>query len=89
MSLRDKMEVGLKPDAPYRPDNLPDFQLADPACDDAAAPGSGPKARRAREDCETPRRAPRARPKPAARTRVRAAAASRRTAPQKRTARKP
>lgn len=24
MSLKDKLEIGLKPDAPYRPDNLPE-----------------------------------------------------------------
>ena len=27
MSLKDKLEIGLKPDAPYRPDNLPEHQL--------------------------------------------------------------
>jgi hypothetical protein len=32
MSLKDKLEVGLKPDAPFRPDNLPDFQQDDKAC---------------------------------------------------------
>ncbi|MCC7010312.1 MAG: hypothetical protein IT184_16005 [Acidobacteria bacterium] len=26
MSAKDKLEIGLKPDAPYRPDNLPEHQ---------------------------------------------------------------
>ena len=30
MSLKDKLEIGLKPDAPFRPDNLPDFQRVKP-----------------------------------------------------------
>jgi hypothetical protein len=38
MSLKDKLEIGLKPDAPFRKDNLPDFQKDDPACDAAATP---------------------------------------------------
>ncbi len=28
MTWRDKLEIGLKDDAPYRRDNLPDFQKA-------------------------------------------------------------
>jgi hypothetical protein len=28
MSVKDKLEIGLKPDAPYRPDNLPDREKA-------------------------------------------------------------
>lgn len=28
MSLKDKLEIGLKPDAPYRPDNLPETEPA-------------------------------------------------------------
>jgi hypothetical protein len=54
MSLKDKLEIGLKPDAPFRKDNLPDFQKDDPACDDAATPGDGPSVERARKDCMTP-----------------------------------
>jgi len=53
MSLKDKLEVGLKPDAPYRPDNLPRFQRADPACQDASEPGESPRLRRARAECDT------------------------------------
>ena len=54
MSLQDKLEIGLKPDAPYRKDNLPDFQQDDPACDVAATPGDTPSLRRARKDCTMP-----------------------------------
>jgi hypothetical protein len=53
MSLKDKLEVGLKPDAPYRPDNLPEFQQKDPACREGAEPGNAPETERAREDCHT------------------------------------
>ena len=54
MSLKDKLEIGLKPDAPYRDDNLPDFQQDDPACDVAATPGDSPEIEEARKDCVTP-----------------------------------
>ena len=30
MTWRDKLEIGLKPDAPYRKDNLPDQQIRGP-----------------------------------------------------------
>jgi hypothetical protein len=53
MSLKDKLEVGLKPDAPYRPDNLPRFQQDDPACQDAGTPGESPRVERARDACDT------------------------------------
>ena len=52
MSLKDKLEIGLKPDAPYRPDNLPKHQQDDPDCVDAAEPGDGPRQREARERCD-------------------------------------
>lgn len=51
MSLKDKLEIGLKPDAPYRRDNLPEFQQDDPACEAAATPGNAPDTLRAREEC--------------------------------------
>jgi hypothetical protein len=55
MSLKDKLEIGLKPDAPYRPDNLPDFQANDPECQDASLPGKSATAEQARDECdETP-----------------------------------
>jgi len=54
MSLKDKLEIGLKPDAPFRKDNLPDFQKDDPACDVAATPGETPSVERARRECTMP-----------------------------------
>lgn len=54
MSLKDKLEIGLKPDAPFRKDNLPDFQQDDPACDVAATPGDTPAVERARKECTMP-----------------------------------
>jgi hypothetical protein len=32
--VKDKLEIGLKPDAPYRPGNLPESELDDPATRD-------------------------------------------------------
>ena len=54
MSLKDKLEIGLKPDAPFRKDNLPEFQQDDPACEVAATPGETPSVERARKDCTLP-----------------------------------
>ena len=54
MSLKDKLEIGLKPDAPFRKDNLPDFQQDDPACDVAATPADTPAVERARKECTMP-----------------------------------
>ena len=54
MSLKDKLEIGLKPDAPFRKANLPDFQQDDPACDVAATPGDTPSVERARKECTMP-----------------------------------
>jgi hypothetical protein len=54
MSLKDKLEIGLKPDAPFRKDNLPDFQQDDPACEVAATPGDTPSVERARKACTMP-----------------------------------
>ena len=53
MSLKDKLEIGLKPDAPYRKDNLPEGQQDEPACEDAAAPGDSPSTEEARDACDT------------------------------------
>jgi uncharacterized protein YjbJ (UPF0337 family) len=52
MSLRDKLELGLKPDAPYRPDNLPEHQQDEPACHEGAIPGDSPQVESAREACD-------------------------------------
>ena len=54
MSLKDKLEIGLKPDAPFRKDNLPDFQKDDPACDEGATPSDTPSVERARKECTMP-----------------------------------
>jgi hypothetical protein len=69
MSLKDKLEIGLKPDAPFRPDNLPDFQQDDPACKTGASPGNAPEVRRARKMCDDTvgRRRRRGAPRPARR----------------------
>jgi hypothetical protein len=78
MSLKDKLEIGLKPDAPYRPDNLPDFQANDPACREAGMPGESSDAERAREECDVapaPRRVK-------AKLKSRRAAVSREAAPR-------
>lgn len=64
MSLKDKLEIGLKSDAPYRADNLPDFQKDDPSCQIAATPGESAAVRRAREKCATPPVARTRRPAP-------------------------
>ena len=58
MSLKDKLEIGLKPDAPYRPDNLPDAQQDDPDCQAAGTPGEAPEVEAAREACDTAEPAP-------------------------------
>src|SRR5262245_32035965 len=52
MSLKDKLEIGLKPDAPYRPDNLPDFQQDDTSCEEGSTPGETPRLRHARDVCD-------------------------------------
>ena len=54
MSLKDKLEVGLKPDAPFRPANLPDFQQDDKDCQVAATPGDSPQLKKARAECDEP-----------------------------------
>ena len=51
MTVKDKLEIGLKPDAPYRQDNLPDFQQDDPDCQKAAEEGDSPSKQEAREEC--------------------------------------
>jgi hypothetical protein len=51
MSVRDKLEIGLKPDAPYRRDNLPEHQKDDPDCQKAAEEGESAAQEDAREDC--------------------------------------
>ena len=40
MPLKDKLEIGLREDAPYRKDNLPTFQIRGPEI--PAGPGRSP-----------------------------------------------
>jgi hypothetical protein len=71
MSFKDKLELGLKPDAAYRPDNLPDFQKGGPACEVAAEPGESKRQIRARDACAAPVRAVARRRRAGARTAAR------------------
>jgi hypothetical protein len=62
MTIRDKLEIGLKPDAPYRPDNLPDFQKDEAPARRrrrTAATSAAPKRRGAAKREQKPRRTPR------------------------------
>ena len=52
MSLKDKLEIGLKPDAPYRPDNLPAHKQDDPACAEGSVPGDDASTEAARNACD-------------------------------------
>ncbi|MGE4163116.1 MAG: hypothetical protein AB7G23_15420 [Vicinamibacterales bacterium] len=52
MSIKDKLEIGLKPDAPYRDANLPDTQQDHESCEDGASPDSDHDTRRARAACD-------------------------------------
>jgi hypothetical protein len=54
MTLKDKLEIGLKEDAPYRKDNLPEFQVRGPEI--PAGPGRSPKIPMARGDRTVVRR---------------------------------
>jgi hypothetical protein len=51
MTWRDKLEIGLKPDAPYRKDNLPDGQVHGPEL--PAGPGRSPEIPEARDEADT------------------------------------
>jgi hypothetical protein len=48
MTLKDKLEIGLKEDAAYRKDNLPDSQVRGPEV--PAGPGRSPVIPAARDD---------------------------------------
>ena len=50
MTLKDKLEIGLKEDAPYRKDNLPDAEVHGPEID--AGPGRSPEIPEARDNKE-------------------------------------
>lgn len=48
MTLKDKLEIGLKEDAPYRKDNLPEDQVRGPEVE--SGPGRSPEIPAARND---------------------------------------
>jgi hypothetical protein len=48
MTLKDKLEIGLKEDAPYRKDNLPEDQVRGPEVE--SGPGRSPEIPAARGD---------------------------------------
>ena len=48
MTWKDKLEIGLKEDAPYRNDNLPETQVRGP--DVPSGPGRSPEIPAARQD---------------------------------------
>ena len=48
MTIKDKLEIGLKEDAPYRKDNLPDSQVRGPEL--PTGPGRSPEIPLARDD---------------------------------------
>jgi hypothetical protein len=48
MTLKDKLEIGLKEDAPYRKDNLPESQVRGPEI--PTGPGRSPEIPLARGD---------------------------------------
>jgi hypothetical protein len=52
MTWRDKLEIGLKEDAPYRKDNLPAFQVRGP--ETSAGVGRSPEVLAARTDPSGP-----------------------------------
>lgn len=52
MTWRDKLEIGLKEDAPFRKDNLPDFQKRGPEI--PAGEGRSPVMPAARADAAQP-----------------------------------
>jgi len=62
MTWRDKLEIGLKEDAPYRKDNLPASQIRGPEI--STGPGRSPEIPMARGD----RQGHIAQPKPAPKT---------------------
>ena len=65
MTWKDKLEIGLKDDAPYRRDNLPPEQAHGP--EKPAGEGRSPEVPEARDDENAPPVQPRARRPPATR----------------------
>jgi hypothetical protein len=57
MTWKDKLEIGLKDDAPFRRDNLPDFQKATGgSATQAGDPTRSPEEPGARQDAHAPAR---------------------------------
>jgi hypothetical protein len=50
MTWKDKLELGLKKDAPFRKDNLPESEVEGP--EDPAGPGRSPVVREKKEERE-------------------------------------
>jgi hypothetical protein len=71
MTWKDKLEIGLKDDAPYRRDNLPDDQQQGP--EQPSGPGRSPEVTSARDDENDPPVQPAARRPAATRRRRRPA----------------
>ena len=72
MTWKDKLEIGLKDDAPFRRDNLPDDQAQGPA--KPTGPDRSPEVPSARDDENDPPAQPEARRPAAGRRRARRAA---------------
>lgn len=51
MTWKDKLELGLKNDAPFRKDNLPEDEVRGP--EDPAGPGRSPVVREEQEERES------------------------------------
>jgi hypothetical protein len=60
MTWKDKLEIGLKEDAPYRKDNLPKSQVRGP--EKSTGPGRSPEIPMARQDKDEPTARPAPRP---------------------------
>ena len=60
MTWKDKLELGIKEDAAFRKDNLPENEVEGP--EDPAGPGRSPVVREKKEESEAAREAPDAPP---------------------------
>ena len=56
MTWKDKLEIGLKEDAPYRKDNLPESQVRGPEI--PSGPGRSPEIPEARKDAAKAKKVP-------------------------------
>ena len=56
MTWKDKLEIGLKEDAPYRKDNLPENQVRGPEI--PSGPGRSPEIPEARKDAAKAKKVP-------------------------------